>query len=240
MSTSKLFTLFFDTEISFDKDGFAGKFHAVCTGVNYEKDSKQFSNSLKGRELKDIKEDTPFITTHDDTTKSYKDLFGSVASVGQSYFSDNDFGKILSCLWDVNKKNFILDKDKINKIEDYFNKKQEAKKEQKKNNKDLKRYATPYAATCRLLMAIFPDGFCPIPTPNKVDYLIDKLIKDDFFKKDEIKQLRRECNNSWLIKWCVFNNILYQIFNIEEGKEGEISPWKAIVRYGREEQKVSD
>ena len=235
MSTSTLPTLFSDKKVSFDKKGFAEKFPAVCTGVNdYEEKSKQFSDSLKERKLIDIKEDTE-LDIDNDSKKSYKELFGSVASVGQSYFSDDDFGIILSCLWDENKKNFILDKDKIKKIEEFFNQKQKEKKEQKKNNIDLKRYATPYAATCRLLMAIFPNYFCPIPTPDKVDYLIGKLINDEYLKKDEIKKLRSEYK-SWLIKWCVFNNIIYQIFKSEDEKVGRVSPWEAIVKYGREEQ----
>ena len=168
-SISTIPTLFFSENISFCKGRFAVKFPSVCTGVNYEEKSKQFSNFLKSISigLKDIKEDTK-LNPDEKPTKSYKDLFGSVASVGQSYFSGDDFGKILSFLWDGNEKEFILNEDKLKNIEKYFNKKQEDNKEQKKNNKDLKRYATPNAATCRLLMALFPNSFCPIPTPKKL------------------------------------------------------------------------
>lgn len=236
-SISTIPTLFFSENISFCKGRFAVKFPSVCTGVNYEEKSKQFSNFLKSISigLKDIKEDTK-LNPYEKPTKSYKDLFGSVASVGQSYFSGDDFGKILSFLWDG--KEFILNEDKLKNIEKYFNKKQEDNKEQKKNNKDLKRYATPNAATCRLLMALFPNSFCPIPTPQKVDYLIDKLVNDEYLQKDNIKNIRSKCKNSWLIKWCVFNNILYQIFKPEEEKNGGLSPWEAIVQYGREEQLI--
>ncbi len=235
MSNYQTLNLLFNNTISFYKDDFAKKFPNVSTGVDkYKSASAQFSNSLKDEKLADIKEDKKLKI--DNEAKSYKDLFGSVASVGQSYFSDDDFGKILSILYDKNQQEFILDNEKITKIENYFSGKKNDKIEQKKTNNDIKRYAIPYAATCRLLMALFPKIFCPIPTPNKVDYLIDKLINDEFLKKDEIKKLRSN-SKGWLIKWCVFNNVLYKIFTSDEDKENGVSPWEAIVRYGREEQR---
>lgn len=220
--------------ITFLKDDFTPKFKCVRTGVNYINESNQFSDALKNEELTKIKEDKK-LEIGNGTKSSYKDLFGSVASVGQSYFSGDDFGKILSILYDEKQKKFILNVNNITRIENYFSDKKKDKKEQKKNNKNLKRYATPYAATCRLLMALFPNIFCPIPTPNKVDYLIDKLTNDNFLKKDSINKLRNDCKG-WLIKWCVFNNILYQIFN-DKADDNGVSPWEAIVRYGREEQR---
>ena len=66
--------------------------------------------------------------------------------------------------------------------------------------------------------------------------MIDKLINDEFLKKDEIKKLRSN-SKGWLIKWCVFNNVLYKIFTSDEDKKNGVSPWEAIVRYGREEQR---
>ena len=232
--TLNLNRLFNDNDtISFNKGDFAKKFPSVRTGVEeYKKNSELFSGALKlkNEELTKIKEDTKLEIGKDN--KSYKDLFGSVASVGQSYFLDDDFGKILSILFDKEHKKFILDKGKITEIEKYFSN----KKVQKKNNKAPKRYATPNAATCRLLMALFPNNFCPIPTPNKVDSLINKLIHDEYLKKGEIKKLRNECKG-WLIRWCVFNNVLYQIFNVGEEQSKGVSPWDAIVRYGGEEQR---
>lgn len=235
MSNYQTLNLLFNNTISFYKDDFAKKFPNVSTGVDkYKSASAQFSDSLKDEKLADIKEDKKLKIG--DNAKSYKDLFGSVASVGQSYFSDDDFGKILSILYDKKQQEFKLDNEKITKIENYFSGKKNDKIEQKKTNNDIKRYAIPYAATCRLLMALFPENFCPIPTPNKVDYLIDKLINDDFLRKDEIKKLRSN-SKGWLIKWCVFNNVLYKIFTSDEDKENGVSPWEAIIRYGREEQR---
>ncbi len=235
MSNDQTLNLLFDNTISFNKDDFANKFPIVRTGVKeYKSASEQFSGSLKDKKLADIKEDTKLKIDNDN--KSYKDLFGSVASVGQSYFSDDDFGKILSILYDKEQQEFILDKERLTAIENYFSGKKNDKKEQQKNNKDLKRYASPLAATCRLLMVLFPDYFCPIPTPDKVDYLINKLINDKYLNKADIKKLRSNYKG-WLIKWCVFNNILFKIFTSDEDKENGVSPWEAIVRYGREEQR---
>ena len=119
MSNYQTLNLLFNNTISFYKDDFAKKFPNVSTGVDkYKSASAQFSDSLKDEKLADIKEDKKLKI--DNEAKSYKDLFGSVASVGQSYFSDDDFGKILSILYDKNQQKFILDNEKITKIENYF------------------------------------------------------------------------------------------------------------------------
>ena len=242
IDTEELTCLFSEYKTKFTRNAFNEKFKFVSSGVEkYEEYSYYFRKSLLEKEqMTKINEDDKFVKIDDKTELSYKDLFGEVASVGQSYFTEDDFGQLLNLLFDQNKEDFELSEDGINKIEQYFSQKAKKKKEEKKNDKSLKQYAIPKAATCRLLMALFPNYFCPIPTPNKVYLLFDYLSGDKFIDKDEIKKGIKVSGENWLKKWCIYNNLLYHIFketNSPSKGTNPVQPWNAIVRYGQEEKR---
>lgn len=240
-SISCLFANSVTFNVTFNRTEFEKKFGAVKTGVTYKAESESFKVFVKNKNGMEITEEVKFEHSKDGKyySYSYKELFGKVASVGQSYFSDGDFGKILSTLYNEQKKGFELEIEKINAIVSYFSGKKKVKDEDKKNGKTSKRYATPKAATCKLLMVLFPDKFCPIPTPDKVDKLIKYLSDDEFIN---VKLDKKKINDdNWLLKWCVYNNLLFQIFKPHSNDNSNqiakadlddaIEPWEALIKY---------